>query len=575
MRWAQTLIPTLKETPQDAEAKSHILMIRAGLIRKLTSGAYSYLPLGLRVLEKAMRIIREEMNKKGAQELLLPALQPPELWRQTGRYDALGEVLIKFIDRHKKENVLGPTHEEVITSLVANEVKSYKQLPLILYQIQTKFRDEPRPRFGVLRSREFIMKDAYSFDEDLEGLNESYNKMYEAYCNIFSRCGLDYIAVEADSGFMGGDVSHEFMVPSEVGEDVIAVCPSCGYAASREAAAISHQPSARLNDTVGQAVSHQPKDKKLEPVYTPGVTTIEKVGSLLKCPPEKMVKTLIYKADEKPVAVLVRGDHEVNEAKLRRYLKCAKLELADEKTIEDVTGGPLGFSGPVGLKGIRLLADHSVSDMVNFVTGANKKDYHLINVSLDRDFKIEEWADLRYITDKDVCPKCQKPIQIKFAIEVGHTFKLGTKYSKALGAKYMDENGKEQIMIMGCYGIGVNRIAAAAIEQNNDENGISWPISISPFQAVIIPVNSADKRLMTFAEEIYSTLENKKIEVLLDDRDERAGIKFKDADLIGFPYQIIVSDRNIDERKVEIKVRKTSKRIIIKESEIVDNIAIN
>ncbi|MBI4335181.1 MAG: proline--tRNA ligase, partial [Candidatus Omnitrophica bacterium] len=450
MRWTQSLIPTLKETPQDAEAKSHILMVRAGLIRKLTAGAYSYLPLGLRVLDKIQRIIREELNKKGAQELLLPALQPPELWRQTGRYELLGEVLIKFTDRHKKECVLGPTHEEVVTALVADEVKSYKQLPIILYQVQTKFRDEPRPRFGILRSKEFIMKDAYSFDRDIDGLNESYKKMYDAYRDIFSRCGLDYIPVEADAGFMGGDVSHEFMVPSEVGEDMIVVCSGCGYAASREAAKVSHQLP---------VTSHQSKDKKREPikeVHTPGVTTIEKVSALLKVPPEQMVKTLIYSADDKPVAVLVRGDHEVNDAKLKRCLKCELLELADGKTIEAATGGPLGFSGPVGLKGLRLLADHSISGMANFATGANKRDYHLINVNLDRDFKVEEWADLRYVTDKDNCPKCGKPIQVKFAIEVGHTFKLGTKYSKALGAKYLDEKGKEQLIIMGCYGIGVN-----------------------------------------------------------------------------------------------------------------------
>lgn len=562
MRWTRTLIPTLKETPKDAEVKSHILMLRAGLIRKLTSGAYSYLPLGFRVLDKATKIIREEMNKKGAEEVLLPALQPPELWKQTGRYDLLGEVLIKFIDRHKKECVLGPTHEEIITSLVADEVKSYKQLPLTLYQIQTKFRDEPRPRFGVLRSKEFIMKDAYSFDISLEGLNESYKKMYDAYCNIFSRCGLGYIAVEADPGFMGGDVSHEFMVPAEVGEDIIVVCPVCNYAASREAAAISSKfyvPGSKL------------KEKKLESlneVHTPGITTIEKVGALLKCPPEKMVKTLVYKADEKPIAVLVRGDHEVNEAKLKRYLKCEKLELTDDKTIEKVTGGPIGFSGPVGLKEARILADYSISDMANFVTGANKKDLHLINVNLDRDFSVEEWADLRFITDKDACPKCQGPIQIKFAIEVGHTFKLGTKYSKALNALYLDEKGKEHPMIMGCYGIGVNRIAAAYIEQNNDKDGIIWPVSISPFHVVVIVVNAADKNLMNFAEEIYSDLQKKGIDVLLDDRDERAGIKFKDADLIGFPYQIIVSERHINEKKVEVKIRRTNERSIVKRDEV-------
>lgn len=573
MKWTKTLIPTLREVPQDAEARSHILMIRAGFIRKLTAGVYSYLPLGLRVMDKITNIIREEMNSHGANEVLLPALHPPELWKQTGRYNDLGEILIKFIDRHKKEGILGPTHEEVITSLVANEVRSYKQLPLNLYQIQTKFRDEPRPRFGIVRSKEFIMKDAYSFDKDADGLNESYKKMYEAYCNIFSRCGLDYIAVEADPGFMGGDVSHEFMVPSEIGEDVIVVCPSCKYAASKEVAKVhsSEQVSGRPREPVP---THGAKPEPIKEVKTPDTTTIEKVSSLLKCPPEKMVKTLIYKADEKPTAVLVRGDHEINDGKLKRYLKCDHLELADEKTIKEVTGGPLGFSGPVGLKGIRLVADYDISGLANFVTGANKKDLHLMNVNLDRDFKVKEFADLRYITDKDTCPKCQKPIQIKVAIEVGHTFKLGTKYSKALGAKYLDEKGKEQPMIMGCYGIGVNRIAAAAIEQSNDKDGIIWPASISPFQVVIIPVNSAEKKLMALAEEIYTDLQGKGMDVILDDRDERAGIKFKDADLIGFPYQVVVSDRHIKDGNVEIKVRKTNERKIIQADKVSDTFSI-
>jgi len=567
MRWTQTLIPTLKEVPQDAEVKSHILMVRGGYIRKLTAGAYSYLPLGLRVLRKIEAIIREEMDSHGGREVLLPAIQPPELWKQTGRYDGLGDVLIKFMDRHKKENVLGPTHEEVITALVAGEVRSYKQLPLTLYQIQTKFRDEPRPRFGVLRSKEFIMKDAYSFDVDTDGLNRSYQKMYEAYCAIFSRCGLDYLAVEADPGFMGGDVSHEFMALSEIGEDVIAVCPSCGYAASKEAAAIqSPVASAGGGSAFGGGRQSLAKGEKLETikeVETPATTTIEKVGKLLNTPPEKMIKTLIYKADDKPVAVLIRGDHDVNEAKLRRYLKCEILQLADEKTIKDVTGGPLGFSGPVGLRGVRMAADYAIADCGNFVTGANKKDFHLMNVNLGRDFTVKEWADVRYVADQDPCPKCQKPITIKFAIEVGHTFKLGTKYSKALGAAYLDDKGEERPMIMGCYGIGVNRIAAAYIEQHNDDNGIIWPASISPYRVVIIPVNAAQTKIMGVAEEIYADLTKQHIEALFDDRDERAGIKFKDADLIGVPYQVVVSDRHINDGKVEVKTRKTGERKIV------------
>ncbi|MCX5715516.1 MAG: proline--tRNA ligase [Candidatus Omnitrophica bacterium] len=559
MKWTKYLIPTLKETPQDAEAKSHILMMRAGLIRRLSAGAYSYLPLGVRVLEKITGIIRQEMNKQGAVEVLLPALQPPEIWKQTGRYDILGDVLIKFIDRSKRECVLGPTHEEVITSLVANEIRSYKQLPITLYQIQTKFRDEPRPRFGVLRSKEFIMKDAYSFDRDIAGLDESYKKMYDAYCAIFSRCGLDCIPVEADAGFMGGDVSHEFMVPSDVGEDAIIICAACKYAASKEAAAVKSE----NNEQTAKA-----KGEPIKEVKTPDTSTIEKVSKLLKCPPEQMVKTLIYKADGNHIAALVRGDHDVNEAKLKRFLKCEILELADPKSIQDATGGPIGFSGPVGLKNVRMIADNSIMGMADFVTGANKKDMHLINVNLDRDFKVQEWADIRYITEKDTCPKCGGPIQLKFAIEVGHTFKLGTKYSKVLNAVYLDEKGAEHPMIMGCYGIGVNRIAAAYIEQNNDKDGIIWPSPIAPFKVAVVVVNAADKDLMAFAEEVYKDLQDKGIEVLLDDREDRAGIKFKDADLIGFPYQVIVSDRHIKDRKVELKNRRTGERSIISKDEI-------
>ncbi len=411
--------------------------------------------------------------------------------------------------------------------------------------------------------------------------------MYEAYCNIFSRCGLDYVPVEADSGIMGGDVSHEFMVPSEIGEDIIVLCPSCKYAASREVATINPltltlSPEGRGNLVEGDTNSPSPRRgegrgegaKPINEVQTPGVTTIEKVSALLKVPPETMVKTLIYKVDDKPVAVLVRGDHEVNEAKLKKYLKTGNAALADENTIKEATGGPLGFSGPVGLKGIRLIADFSVEGLSNFVVGANKKDAHLINVNTGRDFQIEEWGDLRYITASDKCPKCGAAIELNTAIEVGHTFKLGTKYSKALGANYLDEKGAENPIIMGCYGIGVNRIAAAVIEQNNDKDGIIWPVSLSPYKVVIIPVNSADKKVMDFAEGVYSDLQKNNIEVILDDRDERAGIKFKDADLIGFPFQVVVSERHIGGGNVEIKNRKTSQRIIVKKQEIISNLSL-
>jgi len=547
MRWTEALIPTLKEDPQDAEVVSHKLMVRGGFIRKLISGVYSYLPLGVRVLNKIESIIREELDSAGCQEVLLPAIHPPEVWKKTGRYDLLGEVLIKFKDRHGKECVLGPTHEEIITDLVANNVKSYKELPLILYQIQTKFRDEPRPRFGVMRTSEFIMKDAYSFDCDAEGLEKSYKKMYDAYCRIFERCGLPYIAVEADPGIMGGNISHEFMVPTEAGEDRIVVCSKCKYAASTHIAKCQ-APKAKAS-----------KEKKLPiaEVETPGITTIEKVSELLKAEPARLVKTLIYKAGDKIVAFLIRGDIEANEAKLMNYLKCGHLELADPKTIEDVTGAPVGFSGPVGLKNIRIVADHSVKGMVNFITGANKKDAHLINVNFDRDFEECEFGDFRMITKDDGCPSCGKAIEMKQAIEIGHTFKLGTKYSDALGAKFLDKDGKEQPCIMGCYGIGVNRIMASLIETSNDKDGIIWPASIAPYKVIILALNVGDKKVKAIADEAYKTLSKAGIDTLYDDRDESAGVKFKDADLIGIPTKVLVGPKNAKKDIVEIKDRKT------------------
>ena len=560
MRWTEALIPTLKEDPQDAEVISHKLMVRAGMVRKLISGAYTYLPLGLRVLQRVSSIIREELDSKGAQELLLPAIQPPELWKITARYEALGPVLIKFKDRHNKELVLGPTHEEVVTDLVANNVKSYKDLPLILYQIQTKFRDEPRPRFGVMRTSEFIMKDAYSFDRDVEGMEASYKKMYDAYCRIFERCGLPYIPVEADPGLMGGTVSHEFMVPSDAGEDEIVICQKCKYAASTLIAACKE----------GQGSRGKGQEKKLPiaEVETPGIKTIEKVAEFLKAQPQILVKTLLYKVDDKIVALLVRGDHEANETKLMHYLKCAALELADESTIEKVTGAPVGFSGPVGLKDVRIVADNSIKGMINFITGANKKDAHLINVILGRDFETKEFADLRKITKGDLCPACGKAIDIKKAIEVGHTFKLGTKYSECLSAKFLDVDGKTHTIIMGCYGIGVNRIIASLIETSNDKDGIIWPLSIAPYKVEIVSLNMANKKVKEVSEEIYAALTKAGYDVLFDDRDISAGIKFKDADLIGIPVQIVIGEKNVKKNIVEIKTRKDKKVLEVKSSEV-------
>lgn len=548
MRWSQAFIPTLKEDPQDAEVISHKLMVRGGFIRKLISGAYSYLPLGFRVLEKVKRIIREEMDAKGSQEVLLPAIHPPEIWKKTGRYDVLGSVLIKFKDRHGREHVLGPTHEEIITDLVANNVKSYKELPLILYQIQTKFRDEPRPRFGVMRTSEFIMKDAYSFDCDVAGLEASYKKMYEAYCRIFERCGLPYIPVEADPGMMGGSVSHEFMVPSPAGEDRIVVCSKCKYSASTEVAACKPKT---------KAAASKEKTLPIAQVDTPGITTIEKVSELLKVGPEKLVKTLIYKADGNVVAVLLRGDHEANETKVKNFLKASILELADPKTIEDVTRAPVGFSGPVGLRNVRIIADITVQGMANFITGANKKDAHIINVNIGRDFETKEFADLRMITEADGCPLCGKPVEIKQSIEVGHTFKLGTKYSDALNAKFLDKDGKELPAIMGCYGIGVTRILASVIESNNDKDGIVWPASIAPYEAIIIALNIDDKKVKEVAEDVYDRLSKSGVDVLFDDRNSPAGVKFKDADLIGIPVKIIIGAKNAKKDIVEVKDRKT------------------
>ncbi|MFA6609691.1 MAG: proline--tRNA ligase [Candidatus Omnitrophota bacterium] len=550
MRWSEALIPTLKEDPQDAEVISHKLMVRGGFVRKLFSGAYSYLPLGLRVLSKVKRIIREEMDAVGAQEVLLPAIHPPEIWKKTGRYDILGPVLIKFKDRHGRELVLGPTHEEIITDLVANNVRSYKDLPQMLYQIQTKFRDEPRPRFGVMRTSEFIMKDAYSFDRDVEGLEKSYKKMYEAYCRIFQRCGLPYIPVMADPGMMGGNVSHEFMVLSEAGEDLIAICDKCKYAASTEVAKCDMGQWQRAEGL---------KEEKLpiKEVSTPGVSTIEKVAALLSVRPSKLVKTLIYKADGNVIALLLRGDLDANEAKMKNYLKCSILELADEKVVLLATGAPMGFAGPVGLKGARILADNSVKDMVNFITGANKMDMHLLNVNSGRDFALTEYGDFRVITKDDRCPSCGESIDIKRAIEIGHTFKLGTKYSDALGAKYLDKEGKEHSAVMGCYGIGVNRISSTLIETSNDKNGIIWPASIAPYKVLVIALNSEDVKVKELADGAYETLTKAGYDVLYDDRNESAGVKFKDADLIGIPVKVIVGAKNAKNGMIELKSRKT------------------
>lgn len=564
MRWSKAFIPTLKEIPKEAEAISHILMLRAGLIRKLTSGTYTYLPLGWKVLNKIINIVREEMDKTGAQEILMPAMHPKELWEKTGRYSLLkGDILITYNDRHGKEIVFGPTHEEIVTYLVSGEIRSYKQLPQILYQIQTKFRDEPRPRFGIIRTSEFIMKDAYSFDCDWEGLEKSYKKMYDAYCRIFERCGLNFIPVEADPGMMGGDVSHEFMAPTENGEDKIVVCKSCNYSASLD----------RAECKESLPYSLQSKDlKPMKEVDTPGISTVEKVSKFLKVTPQDLVKTIILLADGKEIAVLVRGDYELNLVKLMRYLKVENLVMADEKTIEKVTGGPLGFSGPVGLKGIRILADYSLKNLYNFVTGANKPDKHLINVNLNRDFKVEEFGDFRYFTSSDKCPRCGSEVSLKTALEIGHIFKLGTKYSSALRAYFLDREGKEKPMIMGCYGIGINRIMAAFIEQNYDENGIIWNKSLSPFELLLLPIEQGESLIRETAEKLYEELIEKGVSCLFDDREVSAGVKFKDADLLGIPMRLVIGKKFIDKRMLELNLRKKGEVIPLRLEEAIEKI---
>jgi len=556
MLLSKYLLPTLKEIPREAEAPSHQLMIRSGMMRQLASGIYEWLPSGLRVLHKVENIVREEMDSIGGQEVSLPAMQPRELWEESGRWDFYGKELIRLRDRNRRDFCLGPTHEEVITDLVRREVRSYKELPLLLYQFQTKFRDEIRPRFGVIRAREFYMKDAYSFDATDKDAETSYKNVFDAYCRICQRCGLGFRPVEAQTGAIGGTFSHEFMVIADTGEEIIVSC-KCGYAANLEKA---ESVSAAKTVPSGEKIGERAELKELEEVETKGMKTVEEVGKFLKERPEKFIKTLVYKTDDKPVIVLVRGDHEVNESKVKNYLGLNEIFLADEKTIEEITGAPLGFAGPVGLKvKCKVLADYSVEGIVDGVTGANRKDYHLKNVNINRDYHVDKILDLRKVKEGDVCPKCGKILEFSRGIEVGHTFKLGTKYSESLGAKFLDRDGKEKFFVMGCYGIGVSRIVAAAIEQSHDENGIIWPLPIAPFQVLILPVNYEDVKMRTISDKIYKELENAGYEVLMDDRNERAGVKFKDADLIGIPIRVIVGEKTLAKNRVEVKLRKEEK----------------
>jgi prolyl-tRNA synthetase len=545
MLFSHLLIPTLKENPAEAEAVSHRLLLRAGMIRKLASGIYNYLPLGLKVLRKVERIVREEMDRAGAQEVLLPAVQPSELWQESGRWDVYGKELLRFMDRHERDYCFGPTHEEIITDLVRKEVHSYRQLPLNLYQIQVKFRDEIRPRFGLIRGREFIMKDAYSFDVDEAGAEATYRQMYEAYHRIFSRCGLSFKVVEADTGPIGGSFSHEFMVLADTGEDLLASCTACDYAANLEKAEVVLDP----------AEPGPPVGKGPEPVATPNVRTVEEVAAFLGITPADIVKTLIYETDNGPVAVLIRGDHEVNEVKVRNLLGVTNLILAGLIRVQELTGAEVGFAGPVGLK-LPIYADQAVARMHAMVTGSNRDNYHLQQVHPARDVKITEVADLRSITAQDPCPRCRGALTLLRGIEVGHIFKLGLKYSQALKATFLDQEGREQYIYMGCYGIGVSRIVAAAIEQGHDDHGIIFPMALAPFQVGLIPIAVNDPAVWDCAQRLHADLEAAGVEVLLDDRDERPGVKFKDCDLLGLPLRVVVGAKALAQGSAEVRHRR-------------------
>jgi len=562
MRYSQILIPTLKETPSEAEITSHKLMLKAGYIRKVAAGIYTYLPLGLKVINNVEKIIREEMERAGAQELLMPMVIPSELWKKSGRWDFYGKELLRLKDRHNRDFCLGPTHEEVITSLIQGEVRSYRNLPLNIFQIQTKFRDEIRPRFGLMRGREFIMKDAYSFHATEEDAEREYENMLGTYKRIFERCGLRFRAVEADTGAIGGSFSHEFVVLAESGEDSIASCSNCDYAANLEKAVARSKRC--LPEKIGRS-------SVFEKVSTPGMKTVEEVTSFMNVDPERLVKTLIYMADGRVVAVLVRGDHELNEVKLKNILACNNVDLANKEMVEKATGAPSGFAGPVGLKGIDIYADHALQGMHDFVTGGNEGDIHLKNVNTGN-FEVKGFYDLRSVLAGDDCPACHGEIEIHRGIEVGHIFKLGTKYSEAMGATFLDAQGREKPVIMGCYGIGVGRTAAAAIEQNNDAGGIIWPAPLAPFQVIITSINPKDEEVHKVSESLYASLAGKGVSVLLDDRDERPGVKFKDSDLIGIPLRVTIGSRGIKEGKIEVKLRQEREPALVETSRVVTEV---
>ena len=549
MRWSKILIPTLKEDPSDAEVISHKLLVRAGFIRQISRGIYDYFPLALRVIRKIEQIVREEMDRAGAQELLLPICSPAELWQESGRWEMYGKELLRFKDRHERDFCLGPTHEEIITDLVRRSVRSYRELPLNLYQLQTKFRDEVRPRFGLMRGREFIMKDAYSFHTDVDDCRREYDNMFQAYKRIFSRSGLRFRPVEADTGAIGGSVSHEFQVLAESGEDAIVSCNQCDYAANVEKAEV------KARRPAGRDITEEPPP--LEKVATPGKKSVADVAEFLKLPAGKFIKTLVYRTDgNELVAVLVRGDHEVNELKLRAVLKCKELTLADEADVAAITGVIPGFLGPIGLN-LHMVADLGIHGMRGAVTGANESDAHFIQVDQERDFTPAIFADLRLAAAGDPCPRCDAgSLERHRGIEVGQVFYLGTKYSEAMGATYLDAEGRERPVEMGCYGIGISRMVAAAVEQNHDANGIIWPLAIAPFQILLLPINYKDPAIRQATDKLYEELQGRDVEVLLDDRDERPGVKFKDADLIGIPLRVTIGAKGLEKGYLELRWRR-------------------
>lgn len=563
MRMSKMYMPTLREVPSEAEIPSHQLLLRAGMTRRLASGVYSYLPLGYSVIKKIENIVREEMDMAGSQELLMSAIQPRELWDASNRWEDFGPEMFKLKDRNNREFCLGPTHEEYFTNMIKGEVNSYKQLPLSLYQIQTKYRDEKRPRFGVIRAREFIMKDAYSFDEDIEGMKVAYENMWTAYDNIFTRLKLNYKVVQGDSGAMGGIDSHEFMAMSEVGEGLIAYCDNCNYSATDEKAKV-----------VYNIVKEDVEEEEMEKVHTPNTTTIEKLVELFKIEEFNFAKALVYNVSGEPVIVIVPGDREVNETKVCNYLKVPnhEIEMADDETIIRITGGDKGYTGPVGLvEDVKVLVDSRIPKMKNLIVGGNETDYHLKNVNYGRDFTGEIVEDLLLIQEGDVCPECNEVLLMDRGIEIGNIFQLGTKYSDSLNAKYLDKNGKEKPFYMGSYGVGVSRTAAAIVEQYHDEYGIKWPLIVAPYHVILTIINPKKEEQNDLGEKLYKELLDEGLEVLLDDRTERAGVKFNDRDLIGIPIRITIG-KKADENIVEYSIREDNEKIEINSDEIITKI---